>query len=244
MKYITLYTALIITIFHQAININAQLWFDVGLNNSLGTGIWSDFKIYEETQIDVIPKMSSNHSLKIGLNLNESESFVVDIGYLNRNFQLQQKNIGNSNNPVERMSFGYSGLRILPLYRHTNEETYFEIGPEFGWIHKSYFTDEANGTLPENTLFEEYNIRGAIGFGAYLLGNERISLVTGMRVLYDFKDLRSETARKEGFPYQNYENQRESFFRAIDIQLCLELNISLGFLVRSTCGRRKLLISW
>ena len=68
--------------------------------------------------------------------------------------------------------------------------------------------------------------------------------MTGMRILYDFKDLRSEKARQESFPYQNYEDQSESFFRAIDIQFCLELNISLGFLVKSTCGRRKLLIRW
>jgi hypothetical protein len=142
------------------------------------------------------------------------------------------------------MNFGYGGFRVLPLYRHTNEESYFEIGPEFGWIQTSYFTDEANGPIPDNSLFREKNIRGAIGFGAYLLGKERVSLMTGMRILYDFNDLRSEKARQESFPYQNYEDQGEYYFRAIDVQLIVELNISLGFLVKSTCGRRKLLIQW
>ena len=220
------------------------MWFDIGVNGSVGTSIWSDLKIYEDNKIDVTPKICSNLSLKLGINFNETEALVVDIGYLKRNFQLQQKDLQNSNNIVQNMNFGYGGFRILPLYRHTNEGSYFEVGPEFAWIQTSYYTDEANGPIPDNTLFRDNSIRGAIGFGAYLIGSERVSLMTGMRILYDFKDLRSDKAKQELFPYQNYENQGESYFRAIDIQFCLELNISLGFLVKSSCGRRKLLITW
>jgi hypothetical protein len=178
-------------------------------------------------------------SLKLGVNFNETEALVLDIGYLNRTFQLQQKDLESSNNFTQNMNFGCAGFRILPLYRHTKERSYFEIGPEFGWIQTSYFTDEANGPIPDNSLFQEKNIRGAIGFGAYLLGNESVSLMTGMRILYDFKDLRSEKARQESFPYQNYEDQSESYFRAIDIQFCLELNISLGFLVKKHLWQTK-----
>ncbi len=244
MKKIYFYLATVSIISIQTSSLKSQVWFDIGANGSAGTSIWSDFKLYEDSKMDVSPKISSNLSLKLGLNFNESEALVIDIGYLNRNFQLQQQDLQNTNNLVQNMNFGYAGFRILPLFRHTNEGSYFEIGPEFGWIQTSYFTDEANGPITDNTLFRESNVRGAIGFGAYLMGKERVSLITGMRILYDFKDLRSDKARQESFPYQNYEEQIESHFKAIDLQFCIELNISLGFLVKSTCGRRKLLITW
>ena len=76
------------------------------------------------------------------------------------------------------------------------------------------------------------------------MGSERITLVSGLRILYDFADLRSDNAVNAQFPYQNYDEQRDSPFKAFDIQFSVELNISLGFLVRSSCGRRKLLIQW
>jgi len=244
MKNIPFYLLPFLMLVIQTPRLNAQVWFDIGMHGSASTSIWSDFKLYEDSKIDVLPKIGWNLALKLGINFNETEALVMDVGYVNRNFQLEQKDLQNGNDMVRNMNFGYSGFRILPLYRHTNEGTYFEIGPEFGWIQKSYYTDEANGSIPDNALFKENNLRGAIGFGGYLLGNEKISLITGIRILYDFKDLRSEKARQEAFPYQNYEDQRESYFKAIDIQFCLELNISLGFLVKSTCGRRKLLITW
>ena len=59
----------------------------------------------------------------------------------------------------QNMNFGCAGFRILPLYRHTKKGSYFEIGPEFGWIQTSYFTDEANGPIPDNSLFQEKNIK-------------------------------------------------------------------------------------
>ena len=112
--------------------LNAQVWFDISIHGSAGTSIWSDFKIYEDSKIDVSPKIGSNLALKLGINFNETEALVIDVGYANRNFQLQQKDLQNGNDLVRNMNFGYSGFRILPLYRHTNEGAYFEIGPEFG----------------------------------------------------------------------------------------------------------------
>lgn len=222
----------------------SQVWFDIATGGSIGTGICSDFKLYDDTRIDISPRASSNAFLKIGLNITETESILFDVGFSNRNFSLSQKNLPDSENMSKNISLGYTGFRILPMYRHTKEGSYIEIGPEFGSIQNQYYSDEANSSILENSFFTKRSLRGAIGFGGYILGNERITLVSGLRILYDFADLRSDDAVNAQFPYQNYEEKRDTPFKAFDIQISLELNISLGFLVRSSCGRRKLLIQW
>ena len=222
----------------------SQVWFDIAAGGSIGTAIASDFELYDDTRIDVAPQASSNAFLKIGVNITETESILFDIGVSSRNFSFSQKDLPDSENMSKNISLGYTGFRILPMYRHTKEGSYIEIGPEFGSIQNQYYSDEANGSIPENSFFSERSFRGAIGFGGYILGNERITLVSGLRILYDFADLRSDNAVNYQFPYQNYNEKRDSPFKAFDIQLSLELNISLGFLVRSSCGRRKLLIQW
>lgn len=223
---------------------HSQVWFDIAAGGSLGTGITSDFKLYDDTRIDVSPRVSSNAFLKIGINLTETESVLFDFGISNRNFLFSQKNLPNSENLSKNISLGYTGFRILPMYRHTKDGSYIEIGPEFGSIQNQYYSDEANGDISENSFFSERSFRGAIGFGGYILGNERITLVSGLRILYDFADLRSDNAVNAQFPYQNYDEKRDVPFKAFDIQIGMELNISLGFLVRSSCGRRKVLFQW
>ena len=84
--------------------INAQIWFDIGVNGSVGTSVWSDFKIYEDGKIDITPKIASNLSLKLAVNFNETEALVLDIGYLNRTFQLQQKDLESSNISTQYMN--------------------------------------------------------------------------------------------------------------------------------------------
>tara|TARA_B100001287_G_scaffold276728_1_gene288969 strand:- start:4058 stop:4795 length:738 start_codon:yes stop_codon:yes gene_type:complete len=221
-----------------------QIWFDISIGGSIGTSISSDFELYNDTRIDVLPKVSSNSFLKIGVNFTETESILVDVGVSNRNFKFTQNDLIDSENSSKNISLGYTGLRILPMYRHTKNGSYIEIGPEFGSIQKHYFSDRANGSISENSFFSKRILRGAFGLGGYILGNERISLVSGLRVLYDFSDLRSEDAINAKFPYQNYEEKRDVPFKAFDFQINFELNISLGFMVRSSCGRRNLLIQW
>lgn len=235
---------LLMTLLIKSHTVLGQFWFDVALSGSAGSSFLTNSEIYQDTRIDIAPKVSSNFSLKIGLNFTETESIVLDAGVINRNFHLIQKDLPNQGTLEQHMNFGYSGFRFLPMYRHTKDGSYVEIGPEFGNIKTQYFRDDANGQISNNTLFGSKSLRGAIGFGGYLLGNERVTLVAGMRLLYDFQDLRSEEAQQEKFPYQNYTDQSNSPFKAFDIQLSLELNVSLGFLVRSSCGRRQLLFKW
>ena len=119
-----------------------------------------------------------------------------------------------------------------------------EFGPEFGFLQTQYFHDASVPSLNDNVFFKAQMIRAAIGFGGYILGNERVTIVSGLRILYDLSDLRSKQAMDKQFPYHNYENLANKPFQAFDIQLCMELNFSLGFLVRKSCGKRTLMFHW
>ena len=220
-----------------------QFWFDVATGGSFGAGIISNLDIYNDSKIDIAPKISSNAFLKIGANINETESIVLDFGISSRNFQLNQKNLPNiSGNQL--LTFGYNSIRILPMYRHTKEGSYIEIGPEFGFLQTQYFRDASTPSLNDNIFFKAQMMRAAIGFGGYILGNERVTIVSGLRILYDLGDLRSKQAMDNQYPYHNYENLSNKPFQAFDFQLCLELNVSLGFLVRKSCGKRTLMFHW
>ena len=220
-----------------------QFWFDVAAGGSLGLGIISNLDIYEDSKIDIAPKISSNVFLKIGANINETESILLDFGISSRNFQLTQKDLPNiSGNQL--LTFGYNSIRILPMYRHTKKGSYIEFGPEFGFVQTQYFRDASAPSLNNNIFFKAQMMRAAIGFGGYILGNERVTIVSGLRILYDLGDLRSKQAMDKQFPYHNYENLANKPFQAFDIQLCIELNVSLGFLVRKSCGKRTLMFHW
>ena len=77
------------------------------------------------------------------------------------------------------------------------------------------------------------------------MGNERVTLVIGLRMMYDFTELRSDHAKELQFPFQNYpEILAPSPFGALEFQINFELNISLGFLYRGNCGMRTLMFEW
>ena len=67
----------------------------------------------------------------------------------------------------------------------------------------------------------------------------------GLRMMYDFTELRSSYGKEISFPFQNYpEITNPSPLNALEFQVNFELNISLGFLSRTNCGRRTLMFVW
>jgi hypothetical protein len=96
-----------------------------------------------------------------------------------------------------------------------------------------------------SNIIHDQNFRLVAGIGGFVMGTERVSLVTGIRFLYDLSDLRAKTAIGQSFPFQNYNDATLSKTqKAIDIQLNFELNISLGFLYRKSCGKRNVAFKW
>jgi len=224
-------------------NSRAQLWFDLGFNAGVGTSFITQQGFYQVNQVNYLPRLNTTYSGKIGVNFTEKHSVVLDLGVNNRNFSIDQNEVpGMGISETFRMDFGMSGFRFTPLYRYTNEGSFIEIGPEFGNISSQYVTDIT--PLPDVFIFEDY-IRGVFGIGGYFIGNERVTLVIGLRMMYDFTELRTSYGKEISFPFQNYnEVSNPSPLNALEFQVNFELNISLGFLYRSNCGLRTLLFSW
>jgi hypothetical protein len=222
-------------------NSTAQIWFDIGLNAGAGTSFITQQGFYQVNQVNFIPKLNTTYSGKIGVNFTDNHALVIDLGVNNRAFSIDQNEIpGYFNTDTYRMDFGLSGFRVGSLYRHTNEGSFIELGPEFGRVSSSYVNDICQCQFS----FENY-VRGVLGIGGYVLGNKRVTLVVGLRMMYDFTDLRSELTKELDFPFQNYpEIEETSPLQALEFQVNFELNISLGFLYRNNCGLRTLMFKW
>jgi len=240
-KKIALLLTLLLLIF--ASNTRAQLWFDLGFNAGVGTSFITQQGFYQVNQVNYLPRLNTTYSGKIGVNFTEKHSVVLDLGVNNRNFSIDQNEVpGMGISETFRMDFGMSGFRFTPLYRYTNEGSFIEIGPEFGSVSSQYVNDIT--PLPDIFIFEDY-IRGVFGIGGYFIGNERVTLVIGLRMMYDFTELRTSYGKEISFPFQNYsEVSNPSPLNALEFQVNFELNISLGFLYRSNCGLRTLIFNW
>lgn len=234
---------LYVLMYFLSFNGRSQLWFDLGINSGLGTSFITQKEFYQVNQVNYLPQLNTTFSGKLGVNFSENHSLVIDIGVNNRNFSIDQNEIPSMGiNETFRMNFGMSGFRFLPLYRYTNEGSFIELGPEFGKVSTQYLSDF--NPLTNNKIFEDY-IRGVLGIGGYFIGNERVTLVIGFRMMYDFTELRGEIAKENSFPFQNYpEIINQNPLNALEFQVNFELNISLGFLSRTNCGRRTLMFSW
>ena len=221
----------------------AQIWFDIGLNAGLGTGFITQKEFYQVNQVNFIPKLNTTYSGKIGVNFNDHHSIVFDLGLNNRNFSIDQNEVpGMEITETFRMDFGLSGFRFTPVYRYTNEGSFIELGPEFGRVSSQYINDI--NEVANVSIFENYT-RGMFGFGGYVLGNERVTLVVGFRVMYDFTELRTDYGKQISFPFNNYnEISNPSRLSALEFQINFELNISLGFLYKNNCGTRTLMFKW
>jgi hypothetical protein len=223
-----------------------QVWFDFGLNSSMGSGFYTGKTFYNDSRFNLVPKLNNAFGLKIGVNPAEKHSAVIELGYANRAYAIDQAFVpGKNENTVFTQQLNFSGFQGALLYRNTNEGTFVEIGPMFSMIQNQSLSDQASSSYTNQSILASRILRGVFGLGGYILGSERVTLVGGIRVLYDFSDLRSKEPVGEAFPFQNYnENALHQPLKAIDIQINLELNISLGFLARASCGKRKVIFEW
>ena len=226
--------------------LNSQVWFDIGLNGAVGTGFLTDPKIYSDNRFNFSPQLSNAFSLKIGVNPSEIHSGVIEIGAFNRSYGIDQALIPSAPSTEQYSEkINFSGFQTALLYRKIQDATFFEIGPMWSKITSQNLTDDFSQTSMHSSVIHDQNFRLIAGIGGFIMGTERVSLVTGIRFLYDLSDIRSKTDFGQTFPFQNYKDASLSKSqRALDIQLNFELNISLGFLYRKSCGKRNVAFKW
>lgn len=237
---ITLFFFFLLNVFY------AQVWFDVGLNGSLGTGFYTNSNLYSNKSYNVIPKLQNSYSLKIGINPTEVDAAIVELGGFNRVYEFEQYDLPGLDPTIGYLqNFSFSGFESALLYRRTTESSFFEIGPMMTFNSNQIINDEASPSNTYGEYLKKRSYRFVAGIGGFILGSERLTLVSGLRILYDISDLRSATSEGQSFPFQNYnDNSRHSALRGLDFQINFELNVSMGFLYRSKCGKRQLIFQW
>ena len=119
--------------------------------------------------------------------------------------------------------------------------SYLEIGPQFSFLRGGTVSNGFNTTNP--SLAEEYirpmTTKMIFGFGGHMVGNEIISLMMGLRFSYMVSDLTNDVYEETTWPFESYFDITESnASHPLDVQLVFELNYSLGYFVRASCGRR------
>jgi hypothetical protein len=217
---------------------HAQTWFEVGLKGGPATTFLVNKNLLDDTRFN--PKLTPTYfyGAKVGINFGEHDGVAIHVGMS----QVQQDFANEYDlSFFDERRFSAGVLDIGMLYHRTQESGYFEVGPRISLVQNATLTDD--GGNPYDIADQ---VNGAyygmdLGFGSYVIGNERISLMMGLRFSYGISPI-MEDERPVTPILVNYEDERS--VHVFSAMLCFELNYSLGYLVRSTCGNRNTWISF
>ena len=219
--YFLMKTPIFLILLFQCLHSFGQVWFDLGFNGSVGTGFYTNEIFYNDKRFNLIPKIGNTASFKLGINASDRHSAVLELGYFKRGYGLNQAFVPNQDDKkVFFQEIDFSGFMGALLYRNTNEGTFIEIGPMWSSIKNQQLTDDINSIVINENVITKQAFRGVF-------------------------DLRASVTTENGFPFYNYTDKTlNRAIHAIDVQLNFELNISLGFLYRASCGKRSVVFEW
>lgn len=224
-------TLLLSTHFH------AQTWFEVGLKGGPASTFLLNKDIFEDSSYDHLLTGSYFYGGKIGMNFGPHNGIALHGGATKVNQNFNNKYEAQT---FDRRNFNAQVIDIGLLYHRTKESGYFEIGPKISLVRSTSISDDSG----ERINIEEHMNRsyyGAdVGFGGYLIGNERLSLMVGLRFSYGYAMMdKVEPITPLEAQYSN-----AGAVHVFNTMLSFELNYSLGYLVRSSCGRRTTWLSF
>ncbi|MEX1191544.1 MAG: hypothetical protein WED10_14590 [Brumimicrobium sp.] len=233
-----IFLLLCIPIFTTVSTLQSQTWFEIGIKGGPATSVLVNNNIFDDTQFDHSFLPSYFFGGKLGVNFGESNGVALHVGMT----KVQQA--FNNNYPgatFDRRRFESNVLEIGLLYHRTKSAGYFEIGPRISLVQDGTIADDG-GTpqdFSEHLASPYYGLD--LGFGSYFIGGEHLSLLAGFRFSYGFSPIAS--SERELAPVTaNYDT--EGGVHVLTAMLSFELNYSLGYLVRSSCGRRTAWISF
>lgn len=234
--------ALLVLAFFGALNTQAQVWFDVGLKGGVGAGFLTNSTLSSDSRFGISPGLNFFYGGKVGVNYGEYIGLAIDVDYGKYNYGFLQSEVAFlPQDQSYKYQISYNALNVAPLIRYTKESGYLELGPQFQFGRNQEIQDEAFPTFaPHGPEYVRSGLTGLIfGFGGHFVGNEIISLMAGLRFNYVFSNLTSDAWSDSSFPFTNYPDISEpSKTSPINAQLVLELNYSLGYIVRASCGKR------
>ena len=216
----------------------AQTWFEVGLKGGPATTFLVNKNLMDDTQFNPQLTLSYFYGVKVGVNFGEHNGVALHAGIseVRQNFDNEYPLT-----TFDQRKFTSSVFDIGLLYHRTKASGYFEVGPRIGLVQNGSLADDG-GSPYDITNELKGNYYGLdLGFGSYVIGNDRLSLMMGLRFSYGITPIMSDE-RPVTPTLVDYEDSRS--VHVFNAMLSFELNYSLGYLVRSTCGRRTSWISF
>jgi hypothetical protein len=228
-----------------SMSLNAQTWFDLGLKGGFGAGFLINKTINTDSRFDVLPQRNYFYGGKVGVNFGEKIGFTIDVDYGAYAYGFTQAKVpGYDQSKTYKYKLSYNSVNVLPTFRYTNEASYLELGYQFSILKNQLIDDEISSNEPADILSKNAQ-QLVFGFGGYMLGNEVIALSMGLRFMYGISDLTADSYRNTTFPFTKYNDiSSHSDLNRLNTQLVLELNYSLGYIVRASCGRRTAFLSF
>ncbi|MEX1001626.1 MAG: outer membrane beta-barrel protein [Crocinitomicaceae bacterium] len=226
----------------NVVTVKAQVWFDLGIKGGVGSGFLLNKTFNDDGRFNISPGFNYFVGGKVGINFGELVGITCDVDYGSYSYGFLQSEVPNkSNTETFKYNIAYKAINVAPMFRYTKETSYLELGPQFSFLRGQSIEDAANpSTAPDGEIAITNNLTGIIfGFGGHMVGNEKISLMAGLRFNYVFSNLTADDYSDTNFPFTNYPSISSSTKTSpINMQLVLELNYSLGYFVRASCGKR------
>ena len=221
---------------------NCQTWFDLGIKAGVGGGFLLNNTVNSDSRFEILPNKNHFFGGKVGVNFGESFGITVDADFGKYAYGFNQAKVaGKDQSLTYKYKISYNAFNIMPALRYTKESSYVEFGPQFSFVKNQLIEDEVK-TSTTSISEEAINskLTGLVfGFGGHMIGNETISLMMGLRFNYILSNLTSDMYEATNFPFTNYNDiTSPSKSSPLNVQMVFELNYSLGYFVRASCGRR------
>lgn len=221
-------------------NARSQWWIDVGAKGAINSTWLINGNYNKDKNAAYALSLGYSGGGKLGFNFNEDHEITLDILYSQVNQKYKTTGL-DLPAPWERnVSLTY--LEFPLLYRNNKNGTYIEIGPQY-----SMLMGASDNTIPGDAkeYFNKSNIAAVFGFGSYLFGTDNFYVCLGMRFSYGFLDIVSDKGGK-GQDYHFLDPNKTQVDKysptnALAGGFILEFNYDLGYIVRSTCNKRRVL---
>ena len=225
----------------------SQVWFDLGLRGSAGTSLWINTNNYSNSALSPRFNISWSAGGRVGVNFGEGPGVIVEglfgqhgAGYK----QSMDDGVGGFYNLDRTSKMSVAELNVM--FRWLKNSTYVEIGPSFNFITK--ISDFDSQFIAPDNYFNKMMYGATFGIGGLIVGNEKIGLMLGLKINYSFSNLLSDQGMSDKYQMVNPTNDWGATdmkgVHPLSIQVTMEINYSLGYIVRASCGKRSYLIGF
>lgn len=238
-----------IFVFTLTISLNSQVWFDLGARGSVGTSFWINSNTYGSSSMSPKFNVSWGAGGRVGINFGEGPGIVIGALFGQHGAGYKQSmSDGNGGYYTLNRKSKLSAAELNVLFRWLKNSTYVEIGPSFNFITKIADVDELNMFDAPANYFNKIMYGATFGIGGLIVGNDKVGLMMGLKVNYNFSNLLSKDGMDANYQMVNPSNDwgftKMKGVHPLSIQVTMEINYSLGYFVRASCGKRKFLIDF